>query len=102
MRVLHGEQALRGQADEALAALDERRAELLLELLDRRRQRRLRDAASRGRAPKMLFAGERDEVGELSEHHGFDNSPCFGSRPYDDSSFLSNCAAPLHALDVAP
>ena len=68
--VLERELALRRQADEAMAALDDRRAKLLLELADRRRQRRLGDVAGLRRAAEMLFARQRDEIFELPEHHG--------------------------------
>ena len=67
--VLERELALRGQADEPLAALDQRRAEFPFELPDRRRQRGLRHAAGFGRPAEMLFAGQRHEIGQLSEHH---------------------------------
>ena len=69
MRVFEREPALRRQADEAMAALDDRRAEILLEQADRRRQRRLRDMAGLGRAAEMLFPRQRDKIFELTQHH---------------------------------
>ena len=65
-----------------MAALDDRRAELLLELADRRRQRRLRDVAGLGRAAEMLLAGERHEIFELPDHHGASlTGPCASRAP---------------------
>ena len=69
MGVLQRELALRRQADEAMAALDDRRAEILLELADRRRERRLRDVTGFRRPAEMLFARQRDEIFELPQHH---------------------------------
>ena len=70
MGMLERELALRREADEAMAALDDRRAELLFELADRRRQRRLGHMARRRRSAEMLFARERDEIFELAKDHG--------------------------------
>ncbi len=62
--------ALRRQADIALAALDDGNAELLLELADAARQRRLGDAAGLGGAGEMLLAGQRREILQLPNVHG--------------------------------
>ena len=60
--------ALRRQPLEARAALHQHDAELVLQLLDRRRQRRLGDAALLGRAAEMLLLGQRDEEFQLVDH----------------------------------
>ena len=60
--------ALRGEALEARAALDQHHAELFLKLLDRGRQRRLGDAEFLGGAAEMLRLGERNEEFELVDH----------------------------------
>ena len=52
-----------------MVADDEPDAEVFLELLDRGRQRRLRDVASFGGAREMLLARERDEVGQMPDQH---------------------------------
>src|SRR5580658_5008657 len=70
MGVFDSELALRREAEIAMPALDDRRAEFLLELTDRRRQGRLRDVAGLGRAAKMLLARQRDEIFELPDQHG--------------------------------
>ena len=57
-----------------MAALDDRRAQLLLELPDRRRQRRLRDVAGFRRAAEMPLARQRHEIFELADHHRRDTS----------------------------
>jgi len=62
--------AFRGQADEARTALDQEHAERLFQLLDARRERRLRHPASLGGAAEMLLARQRDEIFELVEHRG--------------------------------
>ena len=61
--------ALRRQAEIAVAALDDRRAEFLFELADRRREGGLRHMARFRRAAEVALAGERHEIFELSEHH---------------------------------
>ena len=68
--VVEHEPALRGQADKPVAALDDRRPEIVLEQAYRRRQRRLRDVAGLGRASEMLFPGQRGQIFELPQHHG--------------------------------
>ena len=66
-----------GQQHLARRALDERDAELFLELLDLRRQRRLADEARLGGAAEMLVFGERDQISEVAQVHG---RPCYGNR----------------------
>ena len=46
-----------------------RDVELFLELLDRHRQRRLRDEARLGGAPEVLLARDGDDVAQLGERH---------------------------------
>jgi hypothetical protein len=70
VRPLQHPLAVRREADEALPALDDRHAELLLELPDAARQRGLRHVAGLGRAGEVLLAGEGDEVLELTDIHG--------------------------------
>ncbi len=55
-RMLEHEQALGGEAVEPVPALDDRHAELFLEIADRGRQRRLRDVTGLGGAAEMLLA----------------------------------------------
>src|ERR1700677_5390923 len=69
MRVIQSEPALWRQADKTMAALDDRRAEVLLELPDRRRKRRLRDVTGFRRPAEMLFSSPRDEIFELPQKH---------------------------------
>ena len=57
--------ALRREALEARAAIDQQHAHLLLELLDAGRQGRLGHAAGLGGAAEMLFAGQRQQEIEL-------------------------------------
>ena len=66
--------ALPRQADEAVAALDDRRAEILLELANRRRERGLRHVAGVRRAAEMLFARQRHKIFQLPQHHGAQSS----------------------------
>ena len=54
---------------EALAALDDRHAELLLELAEAPRKGRLRHIAGLGRAREVLLTRKRDEVLELADIH---------------------------------
>ena len=60
--------ALRRQPLEARAAQHQHDAELVFKLLDRRRQRRLGDAARLRRAPEMLLLGQSDEEFQLVDH----------------------------------
>ena len=60
--------ALRGEPAIARAAAHELHAELLFELLDAGRQRRLGQAEARGGAAEVLLSGERDEHFELGQH----------------------------------
>ena len=69
MRVIEHEAALIGEAVEFMAALDDRRAEILFKLADRRRKRRLRNMAGRRRAAEVFFARQSDEIFELTQHH---------------------------------
>ena len=70
VRPLQHPLAVGREADEALAALDDGHAQLLLELPDAARQRGLRHVAGLGRAREVLFAREGDEVLELADVHG--------------------------------
>ena len=90
MGVLQRELALPGQADEAMAALDDRRAEILFELANRRRKGRLRHVARRRGAAEMLFARQRHEIFQLPQHHGAQSSRRRGG---GDSPSLSIAAA---------
>ena len=58
-----------GEQDVARAALDERDAELLLQLLDLRRQRRLADEARLGRPAEVAVVGHGDQVLEVAQVH---------------------------------
>ena len=74
MGMLQRELALPRQADEAMAALDDRRAEILLELANRRRKRGLRHMACFRGAAEMLFARQRHQIFQLPQHHGAQSS----------------------------
>ena len=93
MGVLERELALRGQADETMAALDERRAELLLELPDRRGKRRLRDMTRLRRPAEMLFARQRHEICQLSQHHARSLAQASAPRAIADSARPIDCGA---------
>lgn len=54
---------------EPVAALDDRYAELLFELSDAARQRRLGDVAGLCGTREVFFPGERDEVLKLVDIH---------------------------------
>ena len=54
---------------EAMAALDNRDAELLFELADAAGQGRLRDVTGLRRAGEVLFAGKRDKILKLADIH---------------------------------
>src|ERR1700690_1052816 len=60
--------ALRREILEPRAAIDQKHAETMLELLDAGRQRRLGDAAGLGRPAEMLFARQRQQEFELIDH----------------------------------
>ena len=62
--------ALLRQPHEAVIADHQPDAEILFELLDRGRERRLRDAARLRRAREVLLARERNEVGQVAYQHG--------------------------------
>ncbi len=68
--------ALLGQALEPVAALDHEHAQILLEMPQARRKRRLRHAARLGRAGEMPLAGEGHEVAELPDVHDGPLLPC--------------------------
>ena len=53
----------------ALAALENLRAQLLLELLDRDRQRRLADEAMLRRPAEIAFLRDGDDIAQLVERH---------------------------------
>jgi hypothetical protein len=78
----------RRQTQESRAAPDQHNAELLFELLDGRRERRLGDVALLGRAAKMLLFGQSNEHFQLLDHervrigHAARNK--FGSRSATD------------------
>ena len=55
-----------GQAHMARGALDQRHPDLVLELADLLRQRRLGDVLGRRRAREVQFLGQRNEVAQLS------------------------------------
>ena len=61
--------AFRGQALESFSPLYHEEAELLLELLDPRGERRLGHVAGRGRPCEVSFPGERREILEVLEDH---------------------------------
>ena len=67
--MLENQPALRGQADKAVAALDDRRAKIVLEQPDRRRKRRLCHVTGLSRTAEMLFPGQRSQIFELPQHH---------------------------------
>ena len=58
-------EAKRGQDDVALCAVDQRRLEHVLELLDAGAQGRLGHAAGLGRAAEMAMVGERHQVAQM-------------------------------------
>jgi hypothetical protein len=69
-RLLEDERPCVGKGDyRPLAALEEPCAEMAFYGLDLGAQRRLRDAQSLGRASKVQFLGDRDEVAEVPEFH---------------------------------
>ncbi len=80
--------AFRRQPLEARTALDQHDAQRLLELLDRRRQRRLGDAELLGSPAEMLLPCEFDEEFELVDHgrklafHRFLRHPQLNSQLY--------------------
>ena len=70
------------QALEPVAALDHEHAQILLEMPQARRKRRLRHAARLGGAREMPLAGEGHEVAELADVHDGPLLPCGGRAPY--------------------
>src|SRR6202046_4702567 len=63
--------ALWGEADESVAAFDDRHAQIFFELADRRRERRLRDMAAFGRGAEMALPRERQKIDKLLDDHQF-------------------------------
>ena len=61
--------AIGGQPVETLTTLHNRNAQLLLELADAPRQRRLADVARLSRPGEVLLPGQGDEILELSDIH---------------------------------
>ena len=59
-----------GEFDVPLAAAKQQGADLLLELLDLPRQRRLGDAQSRSRPAEMQCLRDRNEVAQATQIHG--------------------------------
>src|SRR5690242_1779874 len=57
----------RGEGYPLRGALDELHAEVVLELLELRRERGLADEAAFGRAPEVARIGQGDEVAEVLE-----------------------------------
>jgi hypothetical protein len=58
-----------GEPGEAAPVVDERDAEIALELGQPGRERRLAGVTALRRAPEVLLAGQRDEVLELAHQH---------------------------------
>ena len=98
LRLLDDALADRRDGDLGLAALEQRRAELLLELVDRHRQRRLaHEALGRGAAEAPLLR-DRDDVAELVERHG----PSAGEVPGERLAGLRVLQPEVdHRLEVA-
>src|SRR4030095_3753066 len=71
LRLLDDLGAGRCDAHFARAALEQRDAELVLQLLHRDRQRRLRHEAGLRCPSEMALARHRDDVAELGERHLF-------------------------------
>ncbi len=69
LRVLERALPLGGQADKAVAALDQRRAEIVLQQAERGGQRRLRHMAGLRRAAEVLLPRQGDKIFELAKHH---------------------------------
>ena len=70
LRLAHDLLAQRRDADLAGAALEQLDVQLVFELADRHRQRRLRDEAGLGRLAEVLLARHGDDVFEFGEGHG--------------------------------
>ena len=79
--------------DLALAAFEEHRAELVLELLDGHRQRRLADEAALGRPAEAPLVGDRDDVAKLVQRHRWNCWPR-SRRNAAKSSASSGCLRP--------
>ena len=59
-----------GERDAAGLALDQLHAQIVLELLDLRRQRRLADERALGGLAEVPRVGQRDEVAQVAQVHG--------------------------------
>ena len=68
-RALHDLLAGGGQGDALGLALDQRHAEVFLELADLRRQGRLADEAALGGLAEMTLVGQGDQVTEITQVH---------------------------------
>jgi len=69
MRPVQHPFAFRGQADELMAALDHRQAQLPLQFLDAGGKCRLRDIAGRRRPGEMLFPCQSHQIRKLTDEH---------------------------------
>jgi len=69
MRVIEHEAALIGEAVEFMAALDDRRAEILFKLADRRRSVGCETWQAAAARPEVFFARQSDEIFELTQYH---------------------------------
>ena len=65
----HDAPALLGEALEAVTALHDDDAQILLQTPDRDGQCRLADMAARGGPPEMPFGGQRQEVVKVLQKH---------------------------------
>ncbi len=74
LRLAHDLLAERGHADLARAAFEQLDVELLLELLDRHAQGRLRDETGLGGAPEMALPRHGDDVAQLGQRHAAEDS----------------------------
>ena len=71
------------QRHAARAAIEQRRAELGLERADRARQRRLRDVQRERGAPEVERVADRDEIAQVPELHGIDDTSKVSQEPKD-------------------
>ena len=95
LRLLDDAPADRRDRDLALAALEQAGAELLLELLDRHRQRRLAHEAVLRCPAEALLLGDRDQVAKLVERHASEPPRCPRSRRKAAKSVASSgCLRP--------
>ena len=61
-----------GEFDAARAAVEEGCPDLVLKVANLQAERRLLDAEPFGRTSKMQLLGDRDEIAEMPEFHGYD------------------------------